>query len=1192
MKTQKVTTENAVAFWQGVINGSVFSKTATFVLRYGVALVAVAAALLLRKALTAYVGETLPTYITFYPAIMVVAVLAGFRSGMFATVLTVIAVDYWIASPKALFFTGTSAEIAGVILFFLMGVFLNVFTELYRRAREKAAAYEKEVAMLESQNELRQQREWLRVTLSSIGEAVLAADTNGRITLLNPTAEKLTGWTQEECQGKEVGTVLKLIDGVSRRPLSDPLSDMLSGAATRFVAPSATLLNRNGREIAIELEANPIANSTSSVYGVVTVFKDVTQKRQDYQELHDERDFVSAVLDSAAALVVVLDSQGCIQRFNKACEETSGWRFQEARGKPFWSVMVRPEEVEPVKAAFAQLRNNHLQSSLETDSVSKAGEHRRILWTNKSILDDDGQLRFIVGTGLDLTRERVAETEARKLAEQHRLALQAGKLGTWDLNLLTGEVFWDERCRSLFGISHKDPIDYKKVIDIIHEKDRHGVHAAVQAALDPNSNGAYEHTYRVARPDGTERWVAANGQAHFQGEGPQRKAVRFVGTVRDATADVQAEERARNREQQFRISAVRTVIILAASLVVVETGIMITLSRFPAIGGWWSVILDSATLLALLSPVLYFFAFRPLVGLLRQREQVEEALRRANDNLEERVKERTAKLELEVSERKLAEESLRRSQEDLAHAQAVAHVGSWRLNLHKNELVWSDENWSIFGISRDIPLTYETFLKSVHPDDRAHVDRSWNAALRGESYDIEHRILVGNAVKWVRERAVLEFDSQGVVIEGFGTTQDITGLKQAQNALTQAHAELEIKVRERTARLRQTVDRLRNQIRKRREAERKIQEAEIRYRTVADFTYDWEYWRTPQGTLFYCSPSCERVTGYTADDFSADRLLLNRIILPEDLHIWEQHEKSAFADPAFREIQFRIQHKNGEIRWIDHSCRMVIGGRGETLGIRASNRDVTERKKQDLETERLREELGRFSRITVAGQLAAAIAHELNQPLGAVLCNAKAATNWLRPEQLDLAEAREALEDIQSDCRRAGGVIQRLRSLFQRGQINTSKLQFNDIIRETLELVHSEFLFRGISVQLKLEPDLALIEGCQVELQQVILNLVINAAEAITASYSSRRSLMIQTTRDGEDMIHASISDSGPGITQDKLARIFEPFFTTKTSGMGMGLAISYSIIEEHRGKLWAANNPDGGAIFHLTLPVFSKDDK
>ncbi len=568
-------------------------------------------------------------------------------------------------------------------------------------------------------------------------------------------------------------------------------------------------------------------------------------------------------------------------------------------------------------------------------------------------------------------------------------------------------------------------------------------------------------------------------------------------------------------------------------------------------------------------------------------------MRQANENLESRVKDRTASLELakqtleaEIVERQKAETEVRRATEDLNRAQAVAQVGSWRLNVQRNELVWSDENWRIFGVPVGTPLTYETFLATVHPDDRDSVDRKWKACLRGEPYDIEHRIVVGDRIKWVRERAELELDAKGALCGGFGTTQDISRIKQAEAALVRAHGELEQKVLERTARLHRANQLLAAEIRVRRATELRLKEAEFRYRTVADFTYAWEYWKTPEGKLRYCSPSCERITGYLAQELVSNPELLQELILPEDQAAWDAHECLVLSGRPAAEIEFRIRHKQGDIRWIEHTCRIVTSSQNEFLGVRASNRDITQRKQGEMETQRLREELNRFSRITTAGKLAASIAHELTQPLGAMLCNAQAADSWMNREPLQLTDAREALADIQADCRRAGAVIQQLRSLYQKGELEHGPLQLNDVISETFELIHSELVFKHVKLRLDLVPELWRIQGNPVELQQVILNLAMNAIEAMTLQGSGERHLVVRTWRETPAMVRASISDSGPGLTQAQLNRVFEPFYSTKASGMGMGLAICLSILDEHRGKLWAENKTESGATFHLSLPA------
>jgi PAS domain S-box-containing protein len=231
----------------------------------------------------------------------------------------------------------------------------------------------------------------------------------------------------------------------------------------------------------------------------------------------------------------------------------------------------------------------------------------------------------------------------------------------------------------------------------------------------------------------------------------------------------------------IRVTGRRTAwVLIAAALFLMAIRRCITLFHAEFLGVPYTTSMP-AELVALAISMLMLAGVVWIAPLFLSLKRSEEALRKARDELGKRVQERTAslteanqRLKREIRERKKAEEALRETEKDLNRAQAVAHTGSWRLDVRKNQLLWSEETHRIFGIPGEVPMTYETFLTSVHPEDREFVDRKWTAALRGEPYDIEHRIIVGDEVKWVRERAELEFDSPGVLKGGFGTVQDIT----------------------------------------------------------------------------------------------------------------------------------------------------------------------------------------------------------------------------------------------------------------------------------------------------------------------------------------------------------------------------------------------------------------------------------
>ena len=216
--------------------------------------------------------------------------------------------------------------------------------------------------------------------------------------------------------------------------------------------------------------------------------------------------------------------------------------------------------------------------------------------------------------------------------------------------------------------------------------------------------------------------------------------------------------------------------------------------------------------------------------------------------------------------------------------------------------------------------------------------------------------------------------------------------------------------------------------------------------------------------------------------------------------------------------------------------------------------------------------------------MAAALAHELNQPLTAILSNAHAGERYLAQGAPPLDEIREILQDVVGDARRAGEVIQRLRSLLRKEEARFSPLDVNQVIREMAVLVHTDAILRNLAIDLELAPDLSPVQGDRVQLQQVLLNLVLNGMEAMGPSGEGQR-IVIHTLQTGE-AVRVAVRDQGPGIPADELPRIFDTFYTTKPNGMGMGLPISRSIVEAHGGRLWAENNPDRGATFAFTLPA------
>jgi PAS domain S-box-containing protein len=367
-------------------------------------------------------------------------------------------------------------------------------------------------------------------------------------------------------------------------------------------------------------------------------------------------------------------------------------------------------------------------------------------------------------------------------------------------------------------------------------------------------------------------------------------------------------------------------------------------------------------------------------------------------------------------------------------------------------------------------------------------------------------------------------------------------------------------------------------------AQEALRESENRFRQVTELISDFVWEVDADGLYTYTSPTVERILGYAPEELVGKKHFYD-LFAPEVREELKSDALSVFAQRRqFQEFPNVNVDKSGRIVHLETSGRPILDEAGNLLGYRGADTDVTDRRNAEMETQRIRQELALFSRVATMGELTASIAHELNQPLTAILSNAQAALRLIQNEQATPEGLHEIFEDIVSDDQRAAEIIRSLRTLLKKGNDGQEPLLLNDMIRDIFPIVRSDALAKNVSVTLDMGSPARRVKGDRVQLQQVILNLAINAFEAMEASEGSRE-LKLKTFRDNEEIVLA-VSDSGPGIPADKLAAIFEPFFTTKLTGLGMGLPLCRTIIAAHGGRIWAENNPNGGATFQIALPV------
>jgi PAS domain S-box-containing protein len=630
---------------------------------------------------------------------------------------------------------------------------------------------------------------------------------------------------------------------------------------------------------------------------------------------------------------------------------------------------------------------------------------------------------------------------------------------------------------------------------------------------------------------------------------------------------------------------------------------------------------------------------------------------------------------VDITERKRADEALRRSQAYLAEAQRLTHTGSFAYDGRTNTFpYWSEEHFRIWGFDpRQGPPDGETLLQRVHPEDREMVRELSVKALRERrDYTAEYRIVLPDGtVKHIEAIGHLLSVERGGPIEVIGTHVDVTERKRAEAALrAQANllnlthdaifvADMEgvIKYWNRGAEERygwtadQTLGRVVHEL-------LKTVFPKLREEIIAEVTRTgrWEgelvhtkkdgtqvvvasRWslqrgeqNAPVAILETNNDITERKRAEeevrnTAAQWQAtfDAVQESVLLLDKDFRVLRaNHAAAEFLGLPFDKIvgghcydlthatstppaecplakmrQSR-RHEEAEVLarkggpWLSVSVDPLFDPSGELTQVVHVARDITDRKRAEEERERLRQleaDLAHIDRVSILGELTASIAHEINQPLSGIVSSGSACLRWLARDVPDLEEAREAARRIVRDGKRAGEIIARIRALTKKAVASRAKLNLNETIREVLALVGDEAKRNTVVIRTRFGDDVFPVLGDQVQLQQVVLNLVMNAIEAMSKVGDRARELVITTRNIDPDQVQVTVEDSGVGIDPQMIDKIFDSFYTTKPGGMGMGLSISRSILQSHGGRLWATAKDGAGTSFHFTLPKYHEEE-
>jgi PAS domain S-box-containing protein len=499
--------------------------------------------------------------------------------------------------------------------------------------------------------------------------------------------------------------------------------------------------------------------------------------------------------------------------------------------------------------------------------------------------------------------------------------------------------------------------------------------------------------------------------------------------------------------------------------------------------------------------------------------------------------------------RRRAEGGLLESQQFMELATEAGGIGLWVRDLVRGDLWVNPRLRSLLGFGQAEVLGVDDVLARVHPDDRAQVMSVVERAQEsGKPFDVEFRTaeLPGVPQRWVATRGQLMRGPQGQPLRRMGTMIDITGPKLAEQALS---------------------------------------ESEENFRRLVETTAAVIWQADIESWMFtYVGPQAVKLLGYPLEQWYEKDFWVSHIH-PDDRQRAVDTCLTMTRTAEEFEFDYRMINVSGEAVWV-HDIVNCQHQNGKPKQLRGLMLDITERKRVEAELQEQRAELAHVARISIMGELAASLAHELNQPLTAILSNAQAGLRFMTSKRGNLGEVREILQDIVKDNSRAGEVIRRMRALVKKEALESATLDLASLIRDVVALLHSDAILQNVQIALELDDSLPPVWGDRVQLQQVVLNIMLNAFDAMRECPADERKVKVRAEPDGAALIKVAVSDRGTGLSGDKLDKIFQPFYTTKREGLGMGLSITRSIIEAHGGRLWAENNADHGATFSFTLPV------
>ena len=1339
-----------------------------------VAVGASVAALLLRLAM-GHVGEQLPTYITFYPAVMLVAILAGFWPGLLTTAASALLTDYWILPPQKDFHIANTADGVGLALFSAMGLFMCLVAERSRRNRQKAAAYEKELAVQAS-----------KMRYSDLVElSPLAVIVNRRtfVDFVNPAACQLFGAAspeqlcgkavldlfhpdchalvqqriQDMLEGKRVSLIEEQIvrmDGAIRQVevVGAPFSDE-SGPAIQVILRDITerkqreaqlqkftrtlkALNNSNQALLRATEegallqqvcrivtedcghamvwigfaeddehktVRPVASagfedgyletlqvtwadtergrgptgtairtgqpcecrnmltdpnfapwreqalkrgyacslvipllSDGKAFGAITIYSkepdaftedEITLLKElagdlaygiialrlragkeraeaAIRESRRENEFLAGIIQLSSQPFGVGYPDGRLGLFNAAFAQLTGYTAEELRSLDWTNTLTPPEWLEIERQKLEELRQTGLPVRYEKEYRRKDGVRVPIELLVHLVSDADGKPEYYYSFLTDITERKRVEAELQKASEQRRLALEAAELGTWDLRLDTGKVFWDAPCRNLFGFPAGEQIDYTEAISRIPLEDRAATDEAVKLAIAGAQGGAYHREFRVVWPDESVHWVASHGRVYFEGEGDRRRAVRFIGVNMDITERKRMVDELRQNQEWLRVTLSS---IGDAVMTSDEAGRVTFLNPVAeALTGWK---MEEA----LGQPMQRVFRIinektgEPAADIVAQvlRERRTHALANhtallTRDGREFPIEDSAAPIMdssgnvsgvvlvfHEVTERRRAQNALRQSNSVLKSFNTILEEA---LNYETTEEMGQT------CLREIIQLTESQFgfVGEIGPDGMLHDIATSDVSEYCKVYDAngERRPPSTFKIHGLYGRVLL--DGRSLLTNAPAEHPDSIGTPPGHPLLSAflgvplidggrtigmiavGNRPLGYRLEDQAA-LESLAPAVVESLRRTR-AEQALRSNEARLRLALDSansgTWEWDL-KTNQNTwsdelwpLYGLAPySCE--PSYEA---------WLSIVHPEDRAMAERTVREVAAAGDNLDLEFRVLDGNGTVRWLMTRGRCVRDTSDHPVRYVGIAMDITARKRAEAA-------LMQSEKLASVGRVAVTIAHEINNPLAAVMN-----TLYLARSSADAPPSvQRYLEVADEELRRVSLITHQALGFYRESSAPVS-VPIGAILDSAMDLLQSRIKAKGASIEKQYEPGLQ-VTAVAGELRQVFSNLLANSLDAIGDQGTIKlRARAVRSPKNGRRYLRITVADNGTGVDRSIRSRIFEALFTTKDAvGTGLGLWVSKQIVDKHGGAIRVRSNTSGprrGAVFSILIPA------